>query len=74
VHTKVHLRTLITNQIQIEAKRVLALFLGHIQHTFKRRQHRNQTHSTNPFGAVIAAEWIVGKQGVFTMKDVLELK
>lgn len=25
-------------------------------------------------GAVIAAEWIVGKQGVFTMKDVLELK
>lgn len=25
------------------------------------------------FGAVIAAEWIVGKQGVFTMKDVLNL-
>lgn len=25
-------------------------------------------------GAVIAAEWIVGKKGVFTMKDVLELK
>jgi 4-hydroxy-tetrahydrodipicolinate reductase len=24
-------------------------------------------------GAVMAAEWIVGKQGVFTMKDVLEL-
>jgi 4-hydroxy-tetrahydrodipicolinate reductase len=24
-------------------------------------------------GAVIAAEWIVGKQGVYTMKDVLEL-
>lgn len=24
-------------------------------------------------GAVIAAEWIVGKQGVFSMKDVLEL-
>jgi len=24
-------------------------------------------------GAVIASEWIVGKQGVFTMKDVLEL-
>ena len=24
-------------------------------------------------GAVIAAEWIVGKKGVFTMKDVLEL-
>jgi 4-hydroxy-tetrahydrodipicolinate reductase len=25
------------------------------------------------FGAVIAAEWIVGKEGIFTMKDVLEL-
>ena len=24
-------------------------------------------------GAVIAAEWIIGKKGVFTMKDVLEL-
>ena len=24
-------------------------------------------------GAVIAAEWIVGKHGVFTMKDVLEI-
>jgi 4-hydroxy-tetrahydrodipicolinate reductase len=24
--------------------------------------------------AIIAAEWIVGKQGTFTMKDVLELK
>ncbi|HQV36266.1 MAG TPA: 4-hydroxy-tetrahydrodipicolinate reductase [Flavobacterium sp.] len=26
------------------------------------------------FGAIIAAEWIVGKTGVFTMKDVLGLK
>lgn len=26
------------------------------------------------FGAVLAAEWIVGKKGVFTMKDVLDLK
>ncbi|MDO9036721.1 MAG: dihydrodipicolinate reductase C-terminal domain-containing protein, partial [Lutibacter sp.] len=25
-------------------------------------------------GAVIAAEWLVGKTGVFTMKDVLGLK
>jgi hypothetical protein len=23
--------------------------------------------------AIIAAEWIVGKQGTFTMKDVLEI-
>lgn len=26
------------------------------------------------FGALLAAEWIVGKKGVFTMKDVLDLK
>ena len=25
------------------------------------------------FGAVLAAEWLQGKQGIFTMKDVLEL-
>ncbi len=25
------------------------------------------------FGAVIAAEWLLGKKGIFTMKDVLEL-
>ena len=25
-------------------------------------------------GAVVAAEWIVGKKGVFSMKDVLDLK
>ena len=24
-------------------------------------------------GAVIAAEWLHGKQGVFTMKDVLDI-
>lgn len=26
------------------------------------------------FGAIIAAEWLVGKKGVFTMKDVLNLE
>lgn len=26
------------------------------------------------FGSIIAAEWLIGKKGVFTMKDVLELK
>jgi len=25
-------------------------------------------------GAVIAAEWIIGKKGVFTMNDILNLK
>jgi 4-hydroxy-tetrahydrodipicolinate reductase len=35
---------------------------------------RHTAHNREGFalGAVIAAEWIVGKQGVFTMKDVLE--
>ncbi|WP_306353060.1 4-hydroxy-tetrahydrodipicolinate reductase [Flavobacterium sp. '19STA2R22 D10 B1'] len=33
-------------------------------------------HSREGFalGAVVAAEWIIGKKGVFTMKDVLNLK
>jgi len=37
---------------------------------------KHTAHSRNgfAFGAVIAAEWIVGKKGVFTMKDVLDLK
>ena len=32
-------------------------------------------HSRDGFalGSIIAAEWLVGKKGVFTMKDVLEL-
>jgi dihydrodipicolinate reductase len=24
-------------------------------------------------GALVAAEWLIGKQGVFTMRDVLKL-
>lgn len=37
---------------------------------------KHTAHNREGFalGAVIAAEWIVGKKGVFTMKDVLELK
>jgi 4-hydroxy-tetrahydrodipicolinate reductase len=37
---------------------------------------KHTAHNRDGFalGAVIAAEWIVGKQGVFTMKDVLNLK
>ena len=36
---------------------------------------KHTAHNREGFalGAVIAAEWIVGKQGIFTMKDVLEL-
>lgn len=37
---------------------------------------KHTAHNRDGFalGAVIAAEWIVGKQGVFSMKDVLDLK
>lgn len=37
---------------------------------------KHTAHNRDGFalGAVIAAEWLVGKQGIFTMKDVLELK
>ncbi|MDR6968860.1 4-hydroxy-tetrahydrodipicolinate reductase [Flavobacterium arsenatis] len=36
---------------------------------------KHTAHNRDGFalGSVIAAEWIIGKQGVFTMKDVLEL-
>ena len=36
---------------------------------------KHTAHNRDGFalGAVIAAEWIVGKQGIFTMRDVLEL-
>lgn len=37
---------------------------------------KHTAHNREGFalGAVIAAEWIVGKTGVFTMKDVLNLR
>jgi len=36
---------------------------------------KHEAHSRDGFalGAVMAAEWLQGKQGVFTMKDVLGL-
>jgi len=36
---------------------------------------KHTAHNRDGFalGAVIAAEWIIGKKGVFTMKDVLDL-
>jgi 4-hydroxy-tetrahydrodipicolinate reductase len=36
---------------------------------------KHTAHNRDGFalGAVIAAEWIVGKQGIFTMRDVLDL-
>lgn len=36
-------------------------------------KHTAHSREGFAFGAIIAAEWIVGKVGVFTMKEVLEL-
>ena len=64
--------------IQIEAKRIEDVPGTHIvsydsnvdtieiKHTAKNREGF-------ALGAVIAAEWIIGKTGVFTMKDVLNI-
>ncbi len=66
------------NEIQIEAKRVGAVPGTHTV-TYNSEvdaiEIKHTAHNREGFalGAVIAAEWIVGKQGVFTMKDVLEL-
>lgn len=37
---------------------------------------QHEAHSRKGFalGALLAAEWLVGKKGIFTMKDVLKLK
>ena len=37
---------------------------------------KHTAHSRKGFalGAVIAAEWIIGKKGVFSMKDVLNIR
>ncbi|WP_040473574.1 4-hydroxy-tetrahydrodipicolinate reductase [Flavobacterium frigoris] len=67
------------NEIHIEAKRI-----GTVPgtHTVKYNsavdaiEIKHTAHNREGFalGAVIAAEWIIGKHGVFTMKDVLNLK
>lgn len=63
----------------IESKRI-----GEVPGTHTVRYHSNEddlvltheAHNRNGFalGAVIAAEWLTGKQGVFSMKDVLGLQ
>ncbi len=36
--------------------------------------HKAKNRNGFALGAVIAAEWLIGKEGVYTMQDVLELK
>jgi len=67
-----------TNEIGIIAKRIENV-PGIHEITYKSKvdtiQIKHEAHSREGFalGAVIAAEWIVGKKGVFSMKDVLNI-
>jgi 4-hydroxy-tetrahydrodipicolinate reductase len=66
-------------QIHIEAKRIGTVPGTHTvtyNSAVDAIEIKHTAHNREGFalGAVIAAEWIVGKQGVFTMKDVLNLK
>jgi 4-hydroxy-tetrahydrodipicolinate reductase len=68
-----------SKQIHIEAKRIGTVPGTHsvtYDSAVDTIEIKHTAHSREGFalGAVIAAEWIVGKQGVFTMKDVLDLK
>ena len=67
------------NEIHIEALRIGDVPGTHTvtyNSTVDTIEIKHTAHNRDGFalGAVIAAEWIVGKQGIFTMRDVLELK
>ena len=66
------------DQIHIEAKRIGTVPGTHTvtyNSAVDEIEIKHTAHNREGFalGAVIAAEWIIGKKGVFTMKDVLEL-
>jgi 4-hydroxy-tetrahydrodipicolinate reductase len=67
------------NQIHIEAKRIENVPGTHSVYyssdvDFIEIKHVAHNREGFALGAVLAAEWIVGKNGVFSMKDVLDLK
>lgn len=66
------------NQIGIESKRIGNIPGTHTVNynsTIDSIEIKHTAHNRDGFalGAVLAAEWILGKQGVFTMKDVLAI-
>ena len=68
-----------SKEIYIEAKRIGTVPGTHTvtyNSVVDSIEIKHTAHNRDGFalGAVIAAEWIVGKHGVFTMKDVLDLK
>ena len=65
------------NQIHIEAKRIGTVPGTHTvtyNSVVDAIEIKHTAHNREGFalGAVIAAEWLAGKHGIFTMKDVLE--
>ena len=70
------LETPIENEIYIDAKRIESIPGTHAvfyDSKVDQIEIKHTAHSREGFalGSVIAAEWLVGKKGVFTMKDVL---
>ncbi|MFV8370220.1 4-hydroxy-tetrahydrodipicolinate reductase [Flavobacterium sp. LB2R40] len=68
----------LTTQIHIEAKRIGTVPGTHsvtYNSSVDAIEIKHTAHNREGFalGAIIAAEWIAGKRGIFTMKDVLEL-
>jgi 4-hydroxy-tetrahydrodipicolinate reductase len=67
-----------TNDLYIDVKRIDAVpgthsvFYHSIVDTIEIK-HTAHSREGFAYGAVIAAEWLIGKKGVFTMKDVLDL-
>ena len=66
------------DQIHIETKRIGTVPGTHTvtyNSAVDEIEIKHTAHNREGFalGAVIAAEWIIGKKGIFTMKDVLEL-
>jgi 4-hydroxy-tetrahydrodipicolinate reductase len=64
------------NEIQIEAKRIENVPGTHsifYDSNVDQIEIKHTAHSREGFalGAVVAAEWLVGKKGIFSMKDVL---
>lgn len=67
------------NEIPIVAKRIPDVPGTHVvsyQSKVDTLEIKHTAHSREGFalGAVVAAEWLVNKKGVYTMKDVLNLK
>jgi 4-hydroxy-tetrahydrodipicolinate reductase len=66
------------NDLKISAKRVDDVKGTHIVNYFSEIDTltiKHIAHSRDGFalGAILAAEWLIGKKGVFTMKDVLKI-